>query len=367
VSGYDDIENPAPTEEELLEAEVRRYTRQRLAQRIAREREAEAMRDAAAPGFAAVDVAAVLAEGIERERPQIGQRSDGLGIFYGAKVNCVWGPPESGKTLLCLEVIRQVLNAGGKAVYIDADANGEGALIANIISRGVSPDTVSDPSRFLLFTPRTGGELAAAVRLTIAMNADFVVIDNNGKALHLLGLRQNEGDDHGYVQNGVYQPIADSGAALVYIDHTTHEGGDGRSSGIGTVAKYRDFSGVSYFVKKGQQFDYARGGHAHLLVTKDRPGGIRDALAEAGDDGRQFFATYAVDANGDGQFHAPRSEDSPTRPTRATTAAKRQQTAMTDAEKVREHFRTKPSIKAVKAFLGCGQARAESAIGEAFG
>src|SRR4051812_19239337 len=61
-----------------------------------------------------VNVAALLAGGIESPVPKLLARTDGQFLFYRGEVNTLFGDPDSGKTWIMLCGCAEVLASGGR-------------------------------------------------------------------------------------------------------------------------------------------------------------------------------------------------------------------------------------------------------------
>ncbi|EXG80017.1 AAA family ATPase [Cryptosporangium arvum] len=250
-----------------------------------------------------VDVAALLDGGLpEREKPTVLQRQDGNCLFYRRKVNVLFGDPEGGKTWVALAALVDVLTDGGKAVFIDLDHNGAGEILSRLIYLGAKPAELSDPERFRLAEPEDQLVMRATVADLCQWEPDAAVVDSVGELLPLMGASSNSPDDWTTVNRRILTPLANSGAAVIAVDHLP-KSADARAAGpTGTVAKKRSINGASYRVYAMTAFAPGQGGAAGLEVEKDRPGGVREHCPMTGSQ-KQKAGVFRLEHRLDGAGH----------------------------------------------------------------
>ena len=229
-----------------------------------------------APGTLYADVAALLDGTMPKPpKPLYLHRTDGCALFYPGQVSLVFGDPESGKTWICLACVAEALAHGHTALVIDLDHNGPHSTISRLIMLGAPETALRDPARFRYAEPEDGAELVAIVRDAPTWKPDVVVLDSLGEIVPLFGRSSNSPDDFTFVHSLVMKPLAVGGAAVLCIDHLA-KGSESRAQGsTGTAAKRRVIGGVSLRVTIRDAFTPGKGGAAHLTVSKDRHGGLR--------------------------------------------------------------------------------------------
>jgi hypothetical protein len=237
-------------------------------------RPTDGKQDAGAPRYG--DVAALLDGGIPPPpQPEILHRSDGHALIYRGKVNILYGDSESGKTWIALAALADVLHQGGSAAVVDLDHNGMAETITRLIMLGAKPADLSDPGRFRYCEPTDVEDLDYFVTNLAAWEPWAVTVDSLGEVLPMLGLSSNSPDDYTIGHRRVLTPLADAGAAVIAIDHLPKDD-DARTKGqTGTMAKKRAVNGSTLRVTVHEQFTPGHGGSANLVITKDRPGGLR--------------------------------------------------------------------------------------------
>lgn len=227
-------------------------------------------------GFRYADTAALLDEGIpEPPAPDYLHRQDGIALFYAGKVNTLFGDPECGKTWIALATIAAVLNADGKAAFVDLDHNGHNEIIQRLLILGAPKEALRDPQRFRYCEPEDAEELVWFAGDIATWAPQVAVVDSLGELMPMLGLSSNSPDDFSIGNRKVLSRIANSGAAVITVDHLPKDD-DAREKGqIGTGAKKRASNGVTLRVTVKDQFTPGQGGSANITINKDRPGGLR--------------------------------------------------------------------------------------------
>ncbi|MSS84543.1 AAA family ATPase [Actinomycetaceae bacterium WB03_NA08] len=209
-------------------------------------------------------------------QPVAVQCDDGIGLFYANQVNLIFGDPESGKTWLALAAVVESLAVGRRCIVIDLDHNGAAATIRRLYDLGATPEQLSNPDLFRYVEPEDGPHLNAIVADLKQWKPAVVVVDSLGEVLPLYGASSNSPDDFTRVHTNVIKPMATAGACVLLIDHLA-KGAESRQMGsTGTAAKKRAVGGVSIRVKVADQFTPGKGGSAHLSISKDRHGGLRE-------------------------------------------------------------------------------------------
>ena len=95
----------------------------------------------------------------------------GIGGVPKGRVIEVYGPEASGKTTLCLEIVANVQQAGGRAVYIDA----EHALDLQYAKNGIGVDV----DKLLLSQPSSGEEAFGIARMWAESGeVELIVVDS---------------------------------------------------------------------------------------------------------------------------------------------------------------------------------------------
>lgn len=254
-----------------------------------------------------VDVGAMFDDGLpEPPTPQVLRRTDGVLLFYPGEVNLIFGDPEHGKSWVALAACAQALQEDGRVLIADLDHNGEAAIVSRLLLLGVPKEALCDQNRFRLCEPDDVGQIEQMIRDCGTWSVDVVVVDSTGELLPMFGASSDSADDFTGVHRRVLQPLADTGAAVLLIDHLA-KGKESRQLGpTGSIAKRRAIGGLSVRVVRLRPFTVGRGGSARLMMNKDRHGAVRTHCAPtrsgSGSADEQLIGTFGLDVADDGVF-----------------------------------------------------------------
>ncbi len=112
----------------------------------------------------------------------------GIGGVPRGRITDIYGPESSGKSTLCLHIIAQAQQRGGRCLYIDTEHALDPSYAAHC---GVTPDDlyVSQPS-----TAEEALEIAEAM---VRAGIDVVIIDSAAALVPRAELESDMGDNHG--------------------------------------------------------------------------------------------------------------------------------------------------------------------------
>ena len=246
-------------------------------------------------GFTAhlyANVARLFAEGLPlAPKPTVGLRTDGEALLYERAVNVLFGVPEAGKTLVASAIAADSIFTGGSLLLIDVDHNGAVASIARLRSFGISEKTLSDPTRFRYASPEDKADMEAVIVDATIWKPSIVILDSIGELLPMFGANSNDGDEYTVVHRAVLTRLADTGAAVIAIDHEA-KGATSGTWAIGSTAKKRAVDGVMLRAELIRTFSPGNGGKSRLRIVKDRHGGLR-AVSTSGH-GEPVAATFEL-------------------------------------------------------------------------
>lgn len=203
------------------------------------------------------------------------RRNDGHPLLYPGKLHDLHGEPSHGKTWCALAAVRDVLDTGGAAVYVDFEDTPRG-IVGRLVAMGVDPENLA-PDRFRYVRPTAGlgrAELGQLHTLIAELGPDLVVIDGVANALAADGYDEQSNPDVVQWAVTVPRPIAQTGAAVLMLDHVSKDP-QGRTRGArGAGAKLAIIDGASYEVRLGAAFSRRREGFAKVIIAKDREGAV---------------------------------------------------------------------------------------------
>jgi hypothetical protein len=228
--------------------------------------------------------------------PTIGERNDGAHILYAGKINGIYGDPETAKTWFALHIATQVLNTGGTVALIDIDHNGENDTVDRLRKLGVNDHIIGDPAHFRYYIPETPAELLATRDDIIAQHPTLCILDSIGELIPMLGLDSNSNDDISRGYRAMLTPLAQEHTAVLTIDHLAKASKMDSTYAIGGIAKKRIINGAYYHAEAITIPAPGIVGKIRLIVTKDRPGGIREH-APAGSLGNFIIDSSASDGH----------------------------------------------------------------------
>jgi hypothetical protein len=208
--------------------------------------------------------------------PSIGERNDGAHILYAGKINGIYGDPETAKTWFALHLAQQVLSAGGTVALIDIDHNGENDTVDRLRKLGVSNQLIGDAAHFRYYIPETPAELLATRDNIIEQHPTLCILDSIGELIPMLGLDSNSNDDISRGYRAMLTPLAQEHTAVLTIDHLAKAGKSDHGYAIGGIAKKRIINGAYYHAEALTIPAPGIVGKVRIMVTKDRPGGIRE-------------------------------------------------------------------------------------------
>ena len=246
--------------------------------------------------------------------PSIGERNDGAHILYAGKINGIYGDPETAKTWFALHLAQQVLSAGGTVALIDIDHNGENDTVDRLRKLGVSDQLIGDPAHFRYYIPETPAELLATRDDIIEQHPTLCILDSIGELIPMLGLDSNSNDDISRGYRAMLTPLAQEHTAVLTIDHLAKAGKSDHGYAIGGIAKKRIINGAYYHAEALTIPAPGIVGKIKIMVTKDRPGGIREHAPQGS------LGNFIIDSSAsDGHVNALIANviGSPLRPTNA--------------------------------------------------
>lgn len=198
-------------------------------------------------------------------------------IFYPASVNEIHGPSESMKTWVALHCIHEAIKRGEHAAFIDFE-DGAGPIVARLRAMGLDDDELDRLHYANPTEPLLRSDVEDTVDDIMEDAPSVVIVNGIIEALAVQGIDTN--DNKGYTGWArIYtRPLADRGACVILIDHTSIKE-NASSSALGATAKMNIVQGASYLIEVGQEIAPAKNitttGYTFLKLWKDRPGQVR--------------------------------------------------------------------------------------------
>lgn len=252
-----------------------------------------------ATGWDFSDLTPVLDGTHKPAQPVVGARDDGVGLFYPGRVNGIQGESEAGKSWVALISSLVEINRGNRVVYIDFEDSEEG-VVSRLLLIGGTPQDISE--RFLYVRPGTT-PAPAALRAFIArigaLQPTLVIVDGVTEAMVMLGLELKENTEIAKFGRMLLRPLADTGAAVVPLDHVVKNNESRGRYALGGVHKLNAVDGVQYMLEAVRPFGINTEGRSRLRVAKDRPAQIRKHALPGGRNPMHWFADLVIRSEGD--------------------------------------------------------------------
>lgn len=256
-------------------------------------------RTADATGWTFSDLTPVLDGTNKPAQPVVGSRDDGIGMFYPGRVNGIQGESEAGKSWVALVSCLVEINRGNRVVYMDFEDSEEG-VVSRLLLIGATPQDIAE--RFLYVRPGTT-PAPAALRAFIARIGDLqpslVVVDGVTEAMVMLGLELKENTEIAKFGRMLLRPLADTGAAVVPLDHVVKATESRGRYALGGVHKLNAVDGVQYMLEAVRPFGINTEGRSRLRIAKDRPAQIRKHALPGGRNPMHWFADLVIRSEGD--------------------------------------------------------------------
>ena len=262
-----------------------------------------------------VDLSAALA-GIDVPAPDWWRRTDGTPLVYAGRTHWFQGPSESLKSMAAQAVVVEALDRGFDVLYIDFEDDDRG-VVARLLAMGAEAGAIADqlvyvrPDEALM--DRKGKWTPGGLDYleTLALRPwGVAILDGVTEAMTTEGMELLDNADTARWMRLLPKRIADTGAAVIVIDHTTKNAESAGRFAIGAQHKLAGVTGATYKFETIRPLARATSeeitGQVKIEVTKDRPGWVRGRCKEG------FAGTLEVTSYPDGglavQMSAPGAE-----------------------------------------------------------
>jgi hypothetical protein len=222
-----------------------------------------------------VDLAAVMSGEVIEVKPTLMLRSDGVPLLYPGRMHAVNSEPEAGKTWLALFVAAEVMRSGGYVLYVDFEDSAAG-IVDRLRSFGLPDEMVG---RLFIYVRPDEPFDANAKNVILAVLKEcqphLTVLDGITEAMSLHSLSIKDNDDSAKFMMMLPRLIANTGSAVLQLDHVTKSKDERGRWAIGAQHKLAAIDGVSFSLEARQPFGRGMSGVSTLKVHKDRPGYVR--------------------------------------------------------------------------------------------
>jgi hypothetical protein len=200
-------------------------------------------------------------------------------LFYTARVNGLFGDPETAKSWIAMCAVTEALHENERCAYLDVDHNGADEIASRLLALGAPAHAIADPAIFRVYEPEDRPSLLQFVIDMHQWEPAITVVDSLGEIIPMLGLNSSDNDDLTHAIRAVLKPLAHKvGSCVITIDHLP-KSTEARQSGyaIGGIAKKRAVDGAYYSCDSITPTAPGKIGKVRLIVEKDRHGHVRQA------------------------------------------------------------------------------------------
>lgn len=268
-------------------------------EKISRATESGGPRASDATGWTFSDLTPVLDGTHKPQQPTIGARDDGIGLFYPGRVNGIQGESEAGKSWVALISCLVEINRGNHVVYLDFEDSEEG-VVSRLLLIGARPDDIHHLFHYVRpGTTPTPAALRAFIARIGDLGPSLIIVDGVTEAMVMMGLELKENTEIAKFGRMLLRPLADTGAAVVPLDHVVKNNESRGRYALGGVHKLNAVDGVQYMLEAVRPFGINTEGRSRLRIAKDRPAQIRRHALPGGRNPMHWFADLVIRSEGD--------------------------------------------------------------------
>ena len=175
---------------------------------------------------------------------------------------------------LLLAAVECILG-GQHVVWIDFEDPNESTVLLRLRALGLVDSDILE--RFHYYSPQAAADeipVELVALLVEEVGASLVVVDSVGEAFGLEGINEASDEEVGEWIRRVGRRLADTGAAVVLVDHST-KANDNPLHPSGSKRKRAAITGASYYVQAKDAISKEAGGMLLVTCAKDRHGNHR--------------------------------------------------------------------------------------------
>jgi AAA domain len=189
-------------------------------------------------------------------------------VLLEGKIHHLFGPSESGKTIIGLWLVKRRVEARQYVIVFDAE-NGPRTIAERLKQMGADPGLVGEYLIYLPFPDLTLGERRRQdfYDLLDAIKPVMILFDSWASFLSAAGLSENENAEIEHWDNALTKKAKQRGIASVILDHVPHDADRSRGG-----ARKKEVADVQWRVKKTLDFNRDSVGEVLLINHKDREG-----------------------------------------------------------------------------------------------
>ncbi|WP_051792017.1 hypothetical protein [Streptomyces sp. NRRL F-5527] len=160
---------------------------------------------------------------------------------------------------------------------------------------GARPDDVRTYFHYIRpATAPTTATIKTLGRRITDLRATLAVLDGVTEAMTMMGLELKENSDIAKFGRMLLRPLADTGAAVVSLDHVVKSTESRGRYSLGGVHKLNAVDGVQYMLEAVHPFGVNTEGRSRLRIAKDRPAQVRRHALPGGKNPMHWFADLVI-------------------------------------------------------------------------
>jgi hypothetical protein len=248
-----------------------------------------------------------LIEGKRRKRKPAycRRKNDNTCLFYHGKENAIYGETEAGKDMLLCETVAQCLEWGdAKVAWIDFEEGDEIEVGSRLLQMGVQPTVLVDKDLFRFSTPEDVEAARDSIHDAKMSGCDLVIFNGLQAMYGLFGWELYDPTSPALFRQMI-SPLLKAGRTVIETDHMTKasaEGKNGSRYAAGGMAKLNWINGAAYIIEAIDPIILGGIGKSKIILTKDRPGGVKpECLRIQGESRMMYAGTLVVKSTGDGR------------------------------------------------------------------
>ncbi|MBB2990262.1 hypothetical protein FHR72_001730 [Mycolicibacterium iranicum] len=223
-----------------------------------------------------VDLESVLVGDWQPPSPAVGRRSDGVGMFYPAKVHSVASESEGLKTWMLLAAAFDEIRKGNHVLFVDFEDD-EGGVVGRLLTLQLSREQIRTYFHYVrptepLTTATNVADLAASVT---TYRPTLAVVDGITEGMTMHGLNPLDNQDIAKFGRILPRRLARAGCATVCLDHVVKDAESRGRYALGGVHKLNAIDGAAFILEGRDPFGIGLTGRSSILIAKDRPGQLR--------------------------------------------------------------------------------------------
>ena len=240
----------------------------------------------------------------KRKRALAVNRMDNV-CSIAARKDALYGETEAGKDMLLCETVATICRVGdAKVAWIDFEEGDEIEVGSRLLQMGVQPTVLVDKDLFRFSTPEDVEAAQDSIHDAKMSGCDLVIFNGLQAMYGLFGWELYDPTSPALFRQMI-NPLLHAGRTVIETDHmtkTSAEGKNGSRYAAGGIAKLNWINGAAYIIEAIDPIVIGGVGRSRIILTKDRPGGVKPECVRIQGEARMMYAgTLVVKSTGDGK------------------------------------------------------------------